>query len=157
MQLKQAEKIAAEIVAKLAPICEEGRCVVAGSIRRKKTMDIHDIDMVVIPRNQGEFITACQAIGKLTTRGVLSFLYGGTTVDLYIATPKTWATLLLIRTGSKEHNIKMCRLALNKGMTLKADGSGLFLVSTNKRVAGETEESIFVALGLKYVEPEMRR
>jgi len=32
-------------------------------------------------------------------------------LDVYIATPDAWATLLLIRTGSKEHNIRMCMRA----------------------------------------------
>ncbi|MBN1366607.1 MAG: hypothetical protein JW967_01600 [Dehalococcoidales bacterium] len=83
-------------------------------------------------------------------------------VDFYIATPETWATLLLIRTGSREHNIKLCSLARQKGMKLHADGSGLFRVSLlesepDERIAGDTEDSIFKALGLPYQEPEERK
>jgi len=78
----------------------------------------------------------------------------GSMLDVYIATPEIWATLLLIRTGSKEHNIYLCTRARQKGMKLHADGSGLFRAL--ERVAGDTEESIFKTLGLDYVIPERR-
>jgi hypothetical protein len=49
-------------------------------------------------------------------------------------------------------------------MKLHADGSGLFVITKIDGVPGEreersskdTEESIFVALGLKYLKPEER-
>lgn len=50
----------------------------------------------------------------------------GIGIDIYVATPETWATLLLIRTGSKENNIRLCSLAKRKGWHLKANGDGLF-------------------------------
>jgi DNA polymerase (family 10) len=89
----------------------------------------------------------------------------GLMLDIYIATPETWATLLLIRTGSKEHNIRLCSLAKQKGMYLKADGQGLFKANNPnpikedpgwERIAGDTELSIFEALGLPYKRPEER-
>src|SRR6266446_3745254 len=46
-------------------------------------------------------------------------------VDIYMATEESWATLLLIRTGSAEHNIWMCARARACGGKLHADGSGL--------------------------------
>jgi len=164
MELQQAQNISQEIIDKLSPYCQPDKCVVAGSIRRKKRLDIHDVDLVLIPNNQGKFITACQDIGRLTTKGALQLILPtGVMLDLYIATPDTWATLLLIRTGSKEHNIKLCSLARQKGMVLHADGSGLFNVAPDlespyreARIAGDTEESIFEALGLPYKRPEER-
>jgi len=84
----------------------------------------------------------------------------GILIDVYIAAPTTWATLLLIRTGSKAHNIRLCSRARDRGMKLHADGSGLFRLAdcedTEVRVAGDTEESIFAALGLPYYRPEER-
>jgi DNA polymerase/3'-5' exonuclease PolX len=71
--------------------------------------------------------------------------------------------LLLIRTGSKEHNIKLCQQAKRRGMKLHADGSGLEKMlagqgheidnSTTSRIPCPTEQSIFEALGLVYAEP----
>ena len=77
------------------------------------------------------------------------------TVDIYLATPATWATLLLIRTGSAESNIRLSGLAKSKGWHLKASGEGLFDEDDN-RIAGDTEESIFSALGIPYLEPNER-
>jgi DNA polymerase (family 10) len=65
-------------------------------------------------------------------------------------------------TGSKEHNIAMRALAMKKGMLLS--NHGLFRAAVDprgKRVPGELiaaaeEADIFVALGMKYVEPEAR-
>ncbi len=46
-----AEAIAAEVIRRLAPNCEEGRCIVAGSVRRK-TMECGDIEVVCQPRTE---------------------------------------------------------------------------------------------------------
>jgi len=42
-------------------------------------------------------------------------LYNGEQIDLYFATPETWGTLVLIRTGSAEHNIKLSMIAQKEG------------------------------------------
>lgn len=162
MELKRAQDISQEIVQKLKPYCSQ--IEVAGSIRRKKPF-VHDIDIVLIPANQGQLLLALRALGQIKSgagkllRIDIPTSFGGCSVDFYIATPETWATLLLIRTGSKEHNIKLCSLARQKGMILHADGSGLFKMPPGisvKRMAGDTEESIFQALGLTYKKPEER-
>ncbi|MBA7716801.1 hypothetical protein ES703_125879 [subsurface metagenome] len=80
---------------------------------------------------------------------------GGTQLDVYYATPETFATLLLIRTGSKDNNIRLCTLAKKKAWRLFADGSGLFN-ERGERIAGDSEESIYEALGLRYQLPEER-
>ena len=164
MILSQAEKIAEEIQNKLSPFCEPGRCVVAGSIRRCRPV-VHDIDMVCIPSNQGQFAYTLQSLGKIKMSGKKIIRVGmgftrGIDLDVYVATPETWATLLLIRTGSTAHNVRLCIRARNAGMRLHADGAGLFKIvnegGTESRIAGDTEESIFQALGLKYVDPKFR-
>jgi len=77
-------------------------------------------------------------------------------VDLYFAEPETWETLLLFRTGPAENNIRLCSRAKSMGWVLHADGSGLFN-EKGERVAGDTEFSIYQALGLKFQEPWERR
>lgn len=166
MELEKAKAIANEVVDKLKPFCE--RIVVAGSIRRHKSI-VHDIDIVCIPANQGQFIEALKAMGKIEMGGekLIRVKLPSIMLDIYIASPSTWATLLLIRTGSKEHNIKLCSRAKSMGMKLHADGSGLFKLVEQKsifgemppreeRIAGDTEQSIFEALKLQYLEPEKR-
>jgi len=175
MELEKAVGIAGRVVQELSPHCE--RIEVAGSIRRKRPF-VHDIDLVCIP-SSGAFVTALQSLGQLKVGGqkVLRVnLPEMISLDVYVATPSTWATLLLIRTGSAKHNVRLCSLAKSKGMRLHADGSGLFAITTRpvlpyqesmnnllaiddevgERIAGDTEESIFAALGRPYKRPEER-
>ena len=165
MQLAKASKIALQLVDQLGPYCD--RIAVAGSIRRQKP-EVKDIDIVAIPNEdrlmEGGFFDqrslvptladpSATAIGLNGPR-IASFRYAGAPVDIYWATPETWATLLLIRTGSKEHNIRLCGLARRRGFHLHASGDGLFRNGT--RIAWESEQDLFRALDIPYVAPERR-
>ena len=57
-------------------------------------------------------------------------------------------------TGSKAHNIALRDRAIERG--LKLNEYGLFRVDDDSRVAGETEEGIYEALGLAWIPPELR-
>ena len=57
-------------------------------------------------------------------------------------------------TGSKAHNIALRDRAIQRG--LKLNEYGLFRVDDDVKVAGETEEGIYEALGLAFVPPELR-
>ena len=151
MELNEARRLSQEIVGQLAPYCE--RIEVAGSIRRRMLF-CRDIDIVLIPLNQGQLAVAIQALGEARRAGkaIQERLYRGVQVDLYFATPETWATLLLIRTGSIKHNVKLTSLAKRRGWHLYASGRGLFN-EDGQRIAGDTEKSFFEALGLPYAEP----
>lgn len=151
MELKQARASAQGIVDQLASYCE--RIEVAGSIRRQRPFP-RDIDIVLIPRSQGQLVVALQSLGEARLGGqkLEERVYKGVQVDLYFATPETWATLLLIRTGSKSHNIKLTTLAKKRGWHLYASGRGLFN-EKGERIAGDSEESFFQALGLPFAEP----
>lgn len=151
MELKQARALAQEIVDQLAPCCE--RIEVAGSIRRQRPLP-RDIDIVLIPRSQGELASVLQSLGESRLGGqkLAERVYKGVQVDLYFATPEIWHTLLLIRTGSKAHNIKLTTLAKKEGWHLYASGRWLFN-EKGERIAGDTERSFFEALSLPYAEP----
>jgi DNA polymerase (family 10) len=176
---------ATEIKDKLAPHCE--RIEIAGSIRRGKKM-VKDIDLVVIPKMTSKesllgvtddlaktdfyealpnALTAIKAEGTKLIRGTAQLALGPCIpVDIYVATAERWATLLLIRTGSREHNIWLCSRAFHCGGKLHADGSGLELAgqydavlqrTANMRVLRpESEEEIFKALGIPFAEPRDR-
>src|SRR3990172_2758817 len=153
MELEFAKKLAAELIAELTPVTT--RIEVAGSIRRQRPT-VRDIDLVLIPSNQGLRDTKLRELGcQFGGPKIRRLVYKGALVDIYIATPETWATLLLIRTGSTRHNVYLCKRARARGWQLKADGQGL-LDARGNRIAGDSEESIFQALGLHYVLPEER-
>ena len=152
--LERAEKTAEAIIKLLAPFCE--RIEVAGSIRRRCPW-VNDIDLVMICRDPWNLRSKIAEFGLISLRGekLMRVMVNEIQVDIYFATPKTWATLLLIRTGSKENNIRLATRAKKMGWHLAASGEGLFN-EKGERVAGDTEESIYEALGLAYQRPEER-
>lgn len=156
MELEKAEKLAKQVIERLSPYCQ--RIVVAGSIRRRRPFP-RDIDIVCIPSDawnlRAEVLNLCRPLSPTGGDKLMRFKVNGVQVDLYFADGKTWATLLLIRTGSADHNIKLASLAKRKGWKLHANGDGLFNES-GQRVAGDTEESIFEALGLEFILPDKR-
>lgn len=153
MELEFAKNTAAELMAELSPCTT--RIEVAGSIRRQRPT-VRDIDLVLIPKNQGLLDNKLRELGcQFGGPKIRRLVYKGALVDIYIATPETWAALLLIRTGSTRHNVRLCTRARSLGLQLKADGQGL-VDYLGKRVAGDTEESIFTALGLPFKPPEER-
>ena len=155
MELEQAQKLANQIVKLISPFCE--RIVIAGSIRRKKPQS-RDVDIVLIPKPllwsriistlqkkmDAKVLKCGEKVSQLTIDGV--------NVDLYSATPETWEPLLLIRTGSAEHNIKLSMRARKMGMKLTHSG-----LSKDGKIIASTEKEIFEALGMKYVPPEERK
>ena len=154
MSLRDAESIGQLVIGVLQPYFE--RLEIAGSIRRRKKW-VHDIDLVGIPRAATwlGFNNKLVAIAdRVVRRGakLATFVFKGIQVDLYYATGETWATLLLIRTGSKENNIRLCMLARDRGWQLKANGDGL-VDEHGQRIARYTEHSIYEALGLPYQQP----
>jgi len=74
-------------------------------------------------------------------------------VDIYRAAEKNFGVLKLVRTGSGDHNAWLASYARSKGMMLKYSEG---LVKDGVVLAGETEEGVFSALGLPYVEPPKR-
>lgn len=155
MELERAKAIANEVITRLAPVCL--RVEVAGSIRRRRPF-VRDIDIVLIPTDLWDVSYGIKGLGPAVLSGdkLKRVNYKGVQVDLYFATPETWATLLLIRTGSKENNIRLCTLAKKRGWHLAANGDGLFN-EEKERIAGDSEESIYEALSLPYQEPWERR
>jgi len=155
MELEKAKVIADTVVKALAPYCE--RIMVAGSIRRQKPT-VRDIDLVLIPRDRQSLDSALLLMGsyKMSGMKIARVEMDSIPLDIYFATPETFATLLLIRTGSVESNIRLATLAKKRGWRLAASGGGLFN-EHGERIAGDTEESIYEALGLPYQRPEERR
>jgi len=174
MRLADAALLAEKVLAVFEPFCE--RVAVAGSIRRGRS-EVHDIDLVAIPKPVEMLGPLCgtahftesmvweQLIPKALKKwGLKSEVSGqellrftfpltGFQVDVYHARAETWGVILLVRTGSREHNVKLCSLAKGKGLMLSAAQG---VVSNGQVVASRSEEEIFSALGLGFVEPKNR-
>jgi DNA polymerase (family 10) len=83
-------------------------------------------------------------------------LANGVQADLRVVPPASRGAALQYFTGSKLHNIALRDRAMARG--LKLNEYGLFRTgeSGDTLVAGETEESIYEALGLPWIPPELR-
>jgi DNA polymerase/3'-5' exonuclease PolX len=171
----EANLVAQTLKEKLETHCEPDRCMIVGSLRRQCEF-VHDIDIVLQPRYYPPLTASMfeipgvfqekvsyeldRIIGegwhKLRGKGkIINGLYCDIPVDLYFATQEQWWTLVAIRTGSKEHNIKLCKRARNLRMKLHADGSGLEFEG-GTRYTPKSEDDVFAQLGLAYLEPKDR-
>lgn len=161
----EVEPLAFKIIRTIEPYCL--RAQIAGSIRRCKGT-VNDIDIVVEPKPRSwikmikeirrEFDAITEKQGdKLATLYVPFASRQGRShvqVDLYRASKRTWGILLLIRTGSAEYNIYLCKLAIRKGYRL-AYSKGL-LNKKGEVIASKTERDVFQALELDYIPPQDR-
>lgn len=159
--LERADKTAAQIIKCLAPYCKkkpDGQhyIEVAGSVRRRRPW-VHDIDIVLIAEDHWNIRGEILRMGLVHTSGPKLWRQkiADISVDYYFTNLEYWATIMLIRTGSTQNNIRLCTRANELGWMLHAGGEGLY-DQDGKRIAGDTEESIYNALGLPYQLPEER-
>ncbi|HEY3297467.1 MAG TPA: DNA polymerase/3'-5' exonuclease PolX [Armatimonadota bacterium] len=138
---------------------EVRRADFAGSLRRMRDT-IGDLDLLACADEPSAVIDKFVALP-----GVKSVLGHGPTkgtivtdenlqVDLRVVKPEEYGAGLQYFTGSKAHNIKLRSIAEAQG--LKVNEYGIFRVSDNERIAGETEEGMYETLGLSWVPPEIR-
>ncbi len=73
-------------------------------------------------------------------------------VDLRVVPDESYGAALHYFTGSKAHNIAIRELGQQRG--LKINEYGVF--QDGRRITGETEESVFKAVGLPFIPPELR-
>lgn len=160
MEYEKIKELADEFVKEIKPFCE--KFDVCGSIRRKKA-NCKDIDIVLLPKDnfnlrlpflQGKILNSGKKfIIETNGQKLVRLNYQDVKVDIYIATPENYEVLKLIRTGSAEHNKKLCQLALDNGMHLRFDKG---LIDADGSIIANTEEGILKELLGKYVEPEVR-
>ncbi len=137
------------------------KAIIAGSVRRMKET-IGDADILVVAKNAEpvmDYFVRMPEVVKVTAHGETKSaikLKSGLNVDLRIVPRKSYGAALNYFTGSKAHNIALREIAVKHGM--KLNEYGLFKMKDKKEtfVAGRTEEELYKALGLHYIEPEMR-
>src|SRR5437763_6260835 len=78
----------------------------------------------------------------------------GLQVDVRALSPGSFGAAMQYFTGSKDHNVAIRTRAVKMG--LKLSEYGLFRVADDVKVAGETEEGEYQALGLPWIPPELR-
>jgi len=131
----------------------------AGSARRGKET-VGDLDILVSSVRPEEVVErfvsiprVSRVVSKGTTRSTV-VVGARLQIDLRVVPPEAYGSALQYFTGSKEHNIKLRTIAVNK--RYKLNEYGLFERDSERRIAGETEDEIYRALGLRWIEPELR-
>jgi DNA polymerase (family 10) len=157
--IEHALPIAQEIVDALESIEGVQAIEYAGSLRRFRET-IGDVDILVSARDHDavmagflELAVVQEVLGKGDTKSSV-LTQAGMQVDLRVVNPDQYGAALLYFTGSKAHNIRLRQLALDRQWTLNE--YALSEVESGKVVASKTEEEIYDALGLAFVEPPLR-
>jgi DNA polymerase (family 10) len=78
----------------------------------------------------------------------------GLQVDVRVLDEISYGAALHYFTGSKAHNVAIRERAKEKG--LKVSEYGVFRAKDEKRLSGEAEADVFAAVGLSFIEPELR-
>jgi len=157
--LNVAMETANEIIENLGKIDGVERIDYAGSLRRMKET-IGDIDIVIESKDPEKIMNAF--VNMTNVKNVLA--HGKTKssvmteeniqIDIRITDAESYGAMLHYLTGSKAHNVKMRQIAQAK--RLKINEYGLYKGKGLKRIAGKTEESMYKALGMSYIPPELR-
>jgi len=151
---RQAEQLRG-IIAALPGVV---RVEVAGSVRRRCEV-IRDVDLVVAtiaqPRELGERLVrggVARAVIATDPAGITIRLTDDTTVDIYCTAPPQYGHALAWATGSAAHLALLGAHAASRGFALDAGG----LTKDGAAVPCPDEETLFEALGLAWIPPELR-
>ncbi|NNL31068.1 MAG: DNA polymerase/3'-5' exonuclease PolX [Gemmatimonadetes bacterium] len=147
------------------------RVEVAGSLRRRKET-IGDVD--ILARFEGDgtpvvehfvgYDSVVRVIGSGPTKGSV-VLHSGLQVDLRVIPERSFGAALQYFTGSKEHNVAVRTRAVRD--RVRVNEWGVFRIPEDadpaelgkedgERLAGDTEEGVYQALGMPWVPPVLR-
>jgi DNA polymerase (family X) len=163
--LTDAERFVEPLLAYLRETPEVERLEVAGSYRRRKET-VGDIDLLAIasqPLAVMERFRGYPQVDKILMAGDTrsSIVLGsGLQVDLRVVPQECYGAALVYFTGSKEHNVKLRRRAVERG--LRISEYGVFRVQERNQeeegefIAGREEADVYASVALDWVPPEMR-
>jgi DNA polymerase (family 10) len=162
MLLIEAERFVEPLVGYLRATPEVERLEVAGSYRRRRETvgDIHLLAIATVPGPVMEAFLHYPQVAKVLAAGDTKSsvnLGSGLQVDLRVVPPECYGAALVYFTGSKEHNVKLRRRAVEQG--LRISEYGVFRVHEDMReefVAGQEEADVYASVGLPWIPPEMR-
>jgi DNA polymerase (family X) len=155
VKLNDAGEIGRSLVGYLSEEIEN--VTLSGSYRRNKET-VGDLDIVGISNDPGKamnhFLNFHDVQRVISTGDAKSSvkLHSGIQADLRISEKESFGAALLYFTGSKPHTVALRQIAQAKGYKMNEYG----VYKGRKRLAGSSEKEIYEALGLDYIEPELR-
>ena len=170
-RIDEVEKLIAGLLEYVALAPGAERVELAGSLRRRRET-IGDVDILVQREGDGTpvvehfvaFEGAARAEAAGPTKGSV-VLHSGLQVDLRVVPPDSFGAALVYFTGSKDHNVAIRTRAVREGLRVNEWGvyrvpEGADPASLGKdegeRIAGESEESVYESLGMRWVAPTLR-
>ena len=141
----------------LAAVPGVKQVTIAGSFRRMRET-VGDLDILATAMPDSPVMrrfTAYDEVAEVLSAGAKRasvMLKCGLQVDLRVVAEESYGAALQYFTGSKAHNIAIRRIAQTHG--LKVNEYGVY--RGEARIAGESEESVYRAVGLPYIPPELR-
>lgn len=143
----------------LSSLSVVNQCITAGSFRRMKET-IGDIDYVISssdPIKVIDLFTQMPEVKEIINKGLTKSsvkLTNGIRCDLLVVHQESFGSALQYFTGSKEHGIKIRRIANSKGYRLNE--WGLFIQNSQKKIDCYAEQDVYNKLGLHWIPPELR-
>ena len=157
--INAADGLAAEVREYLSQSLGVKKVTSAGSLRRG-CESIGDLDFLVTGgsrKHTADHFLKFPKVAEVVASGenkVSVKLKEGIQVDVRMLAPESYGAAMQYFTGSKAHNVALRDRA--KRMGYKLSEYGLFRISDGGKIAGRTEEEVYNALGLSYIEPELR-
>ncbi len=156
-KLATASQYAETLTDWLREIPGVAQVTLAGSFRRMRET-VGDLDILVtavadspVIRQLAAYEEVAEVLSAGGTRASV-VLKCGLQVDLRVVTKPSYGAALHYFTGCRAHNIAIRRLAQQRG--LKINEYGVF--RNKERIAGDSETSVYRAVGLPYIAPELR-
>jgi DNA polymerase (family 10) len=163
--LTEAERSVEPLLTYLREAPEIERLEVAGSYRRRRET-VGDIDLLAIASEPVPVMERFRAYAQVDrilmagdTRSAI-VLGSGLQVDLRVVPAECYGAALVYFTGSKEHNVKLRRRAVEQG--LRISEYGVFRVHEENEetegdwIAGREEADVYASVGLAWIPPELR-
>jgi DNA polymerase (family 10) len=166
MPIGKAKPIATAVLERLLALPQVQEGVIAGSIRRGRTT-IGDVDILIASDDPAPIMQAfvetagvARILGQGESKSSVE-MQNGLQIDVRVLPKSRWGTALQYFTGSKDHNVKLRALALDKGYSLNesafspVDSEGVIIEGAPK-MTFDNEEAVYNFLGLPYIAPELR-
>ncbi|MGA7859956.1 MAG: DNA polymerase/3'-5' exonuclease PolX [Terracidiphilus sp.] len=163
-RIDEAEEAAARLSTYLLAFDGIEKVTPAGSLRRGRETE-GDLDLLVTgpccaPEHTAaaiDYVAAYPGIQSIIAKGenkVSFYLTNSMQVDVRLLPSASYGAALQYFTGSKAHNVSLRQRALKMGYTLSE--WALARLDDESTVAAATEEDIYSALGMDWMQPELR-
>jgi DNA polymerase (family 10) len=159
LPLGKAYPLAQEIIKVLKSVKGVVDAQPAGSLRRMRST-VGDLDILVAAKDSKAVMEAFinlkgveRVLGKGETKTSIEF-FDSVRAQVWVHPPEKFGTAIQYATGSKDHNVKLRQIALDKGLSLSEHA--LTKVKGKGEILCATEEEVYKTLGLQYVPPELR-